>query len=26
MKVEELFAPNVSPALEGYLSATGEKD
>jgi 4,5-dihydroxyphthalate decarboxylase len=26
MKVEELFAPNVSPALEGYLNATGEKD
>ena len=26
MKVEELFAPNVSPALEGYLTATGEKD
>jgi 4,5-dihydroxyphthalate decarboxylase len=26
MNVEELFAPNVSPALEGYLNATGEKD
>ena len=26
MKVEELFAPNVSPALDTYLSATGEKD
>ena len=24
MKVEELFAPNVSPALEQYLKATGE--
>jgi 4,5-dihydroxyphthalate decarboxylase len=26
MKVEELFAPNVSSALDSYLSATGEKD
>jgi 4,5-dihydroxyphthalate decarboxylase len=26
MKVEELFAPNVSPALEAYLTATGERE
>ena len=26
MKIEELFAPNVSSALDVYLSATGEKD